>query len=69
MAVGGMGKAQKLLQVHLPWRGAQKILAADDLREAAAAAGLFRLMADDAARKLRDRVTTPAEVLAALGGL
>ena len=44
-------------------------LAADDLREAAAAAGLFRPMADDAARKLRDRVTTPAEVLAALGGL
>ena len=44
-------------------------LAADDLREAAAATGLFRPMADDAARKLRDRVTTPAEVLAALGGL
>lgn len=44
-------------------------LAADDLRQAAAAAGLFRPMADDAARKLRDRVTTPAEVLAALGGL
>ena len=44
-------------------------LAADDLRAAAAEAGLFRPMADDAARKLRDRVTTPAEVLAALGGL
>ncbi len=44
-------------------------LAADDLRAAASAAGAFRPMSDDAARKLRDRVTTPAEVLAALGGL
>ena len=44
-------------------------LAAGDLREAARAAGAFRPMSDDAARKLRDRVTTPAEVLAALGGL
>ena len=42
-------------------------LAAGDLRAAAAAAGAFRPMSDDAARKLRDRITTPAEVLAALG--
>ena len=44
-------------------------LAAGDLRAAAEEAGTFRPMADDAARKLRDRVTTPAEVLAALGSL
>lgn len=43
--------------------------AAGDLRAAAEPAGAFRPMSDDAARKLRDRVTTPAEVLAALGSL
>ena len=40
-------------------------LASGDLR--AAAGGAFRPMSADAARKLRDGVTTPAEVLAALG--
>lgn len=42
-------------------------LGADDLRAAAGAA--CTPMSADAARKLREGVTTPAEVLAALGGL
>ena len=42
-------------------------LSASDLRAAAGAA--YTPMSADAARKLRDGVTTPAEVVAALGGL
>ena len=42
-------------------------LSASDLRAAAGAA--YTPMSADAARKLRASVTTPAEVVAALGGL